>query len=133
MPAAHKDAQRNRGQHKDDGTPRRHARKHRGCAPRTKRRLATGGAEGRRKIGALSVLEKHHDDKDRAYDDVDEGDKANQHFLEPEILSERLVRKGGFEPPRLSAPPPQDGVSASSTTSAACNLIKSQDLAILSL
>jgi hypothetical protein len=29
-----------------------------------------------------------------------------------------LVRKGGFEPPRLSAPPPQDGVSASSTTSA---------------
>ena len=29
-----------------------------------------------------------------------------------------LVRKGGFEPPCLSAPPPQDGVSASSTTSA---------------
>ena len=37
-----------------------------------------------------------------------------------------MVRKGGFEPPRLSAPPPQDGVSASSTTSAlesrACEL-----------
>src|SRR5216684_8285348 len=33
-----------------------------------------------------------------------------------------MVRKGGFEPPRLSAPPPQDGVSASSTTSAAYNL-----------
>src|SRR5208283_2478059 len=33
-----------------------------------------------------------------------------------------LVRKGGFEPPRLSAPPPQDGVSASSTTSAGCTL-----------
>ncbi len=32
----------------------------------------------------------------------------------------KLVRKGGFEPPRLSAPPPQDGVSASSTTSALC-------------
>ena len=31
---------------------------------------------------------------------------------------QKLVRKGGFEPPRLSAPPPQDGVSASSTTSA---------------
>jgi hypothetical protein len=29
-----------------------------------------------------------------------------------------LERTGGFEPPRLSAPPPQDGVSASSTTSA---------------
>jgi hypothetical protein len=28
------------------------------------------------------------------------------------------VRKGGFEPPRLTAPPPQDGASASSATSA---------------
>jgi hypothetical protein len=34
------------------------------------------------------------------------------------ITALKLVRKGGFEPPRLSAPPPQDGVSASSTTSA---------------
>ena len=33
-----------------------------------------------------------------------------------------MVRKGGFEPPRLSAPPPQDGVSASSTTSALCRI-----------
>jgi hypothetical protein len=32
------------------------------------------------------------------------------------------VREGGFEPPRLSAPPPQDGVSASSTTPARQNL-----------
>jgi hypothetical protein len=29
-----------------------------------------------------------------------------------------MVRKGGFEPPRLTAPPPQDGASASSATSA---------------
>src|ERR1017187_377305 len=29
-----------------------------------------------------------------------------------------VVRKGGFEPPRLTAPPPQDGASASSATSA---------------
>jgi hypothetical protein len=29
-----------------------------------------------------------------------------------------LVRKGGLEPPCLSAPPPQDGVSANFTTSA---------------
>src|SRR5581483_6473575 len=35
-----------------------------------------------------------------------------------------MVRKGGFEPPRLSAPPPQDGVSASSTTSADVLTIK---------
>src|SRR3990170_2243799 len=34
------------------------------------------------------------------------------------LISERLVRKGGFEPPRLTAPPPQDGASASSATSA---------------
>src|SRR3954466_2816397 len=34
-----------------------------------------------------------------------------------------LVRKGGFEPPRLSAPPPQDGVSANSTTSARRNIL----------
>ena len=30
----------------------------------------------------------------------------------------QLVREGGFEPPRLAAPPPQDGVSANSTTPA---------------
>ena len=30
----------------------------------------------------------------------------------------KLVRKGGLEPPCLSAPPPQDGVSANFTTSA---------------
>ena len=40
-----------------------------------------------------------------------------------------MVRKGGFEPPRLSAPPPQDGVSASSTTSARCKLLMINDLA----
>src|ERR1700680_2591108 len=37
----------------------------------------------------------------------------------------KLVRKGGFEPPRLSAPPPQDGVSASSTTSARARRLRS--------
>ncbi len=34
------------------------------------------------------------------------------------ILRYSLVPKGGLEPPRVSPPPPQDGVSASSTTSA---------------
>ncbi len=29
-----------------------------------------------------------------------------------------MVPKGGLEPPRVAPPPPQDGVSASSTTSA---------------
>src|SRR6516225_4580224 len=46
--------------------------------------------------------------------------------------SERLtvVRKGGLEPPCLTAPPPQDGVSANSTTSARCNLPVIKTLAI---
>ena len=33
-----------------------------------------------------------------------------------------MVRKGGLEPPCLSAPPPQDGVSANFTTSALKNI-----------
>jgi len=33
-------------------------------------------------------------------------------------LRNGVVRKGGLEPPCLAAPPPQDGVSANSTTSA---------------
>ena len=40
------------------------------------------------------------------------------------------MRKGGFEPPRLSAPPPQDGVSASSTTSAKKNCFTYNALAL---
>jgi len=39
-----------------------------------------------------------------------------------------MVRKGGLEPPCLSAPPPQDGVSANFTTSALKNHFKSNSL-----
>src|ERR1700730_9086632 len=39
-----------------------------------------------------------------------------------------LVRKGGFEPPRLTAPPPQDGASASSATSARGKVKKSKQV-----
>jgi hypothetical protein len=35
-----------------------------------------------------------------------------------ETKEEKMVRKVGFEPTRLAAPPPQDGASASSATSA---------------
>ena len=42
--------------------------------------------------------------------------RRKQNNIEMEDV--KMVREGGFEPPRLSAPPPQDGVSASSTTSA---------------
>ncbi len=43
--------------------------------------------------------------------------------LGTEFPEEILVRKVGFEPTCLSAPPPQDGVSASSTTSAAEKIV----------
>ncbi len=33
-------------------------------------------------------------------------------------MDDKKMRKAGFEPARLTPPPPQDGVSASSTTSA---------------
>src|SRR5208337_4065518 len=44
-------------------------------------------------------------------------------FLASSRGRQAMVRKGGFEPPCLSAPPPQDGVSANSTTSARFRLI----------
>ena len=34
------------------------------------------------------------------------------------LITNNFMPKAGFEPARLAAPPPQDGVSASSTTSA---------------
>jgi Protein of unknown function (DUF1186) len=46
------------------------------------------------------------------------------------LIIKTMVRKGGFEPPRLSAPPPQDGVSASSTTSAGSKLHVVNNLAM---
>src|SRR5205814_10306490 len=71
-------------------------------------------------------------DDEKTDQDVDSGDDVDHKFNvflssmanRPEARFARIsggkcmVRKGGFEPPRLSAPPPQDGVSASSTTSA---------------
>jgi hypothetical protein len=42
----------------------------------------------------------------------------NHEAKRDENNGDMLVRKGGFEPPRLTAPPPQDGASASSATSA---------------
>src|SRR5207247_9987332 len=38
-------------------------------------------------------------------------------------VSQRIMPKAGLEPARLAAPPPQDGVSANSTTSAKCLLL----------
>jgi hypothetical protein len=61
----------------------------------------------------------------KKHTNVDDGEKNNHEVNGLPFLRDinpgvklNMVRKGGFEPPRLSAPPPQDGVSASSTTSA---------------
>jgi hypothetical protein len=45
------------------------------------------------------------------------------------LMVNRLkMRKAGFEPARLSPPPPQDGVSTSSTTSAFDILASKEDI-----
>src|SRR5215475_4990964 len=47
-------------------------------------------------------------------------ERRDQPIISMLLVIKVLVRKGGLEPPCLSAPPPQDGVSANSTTSALC-------------
>src|SRR5262249_8043091 len=69
-------------------------------------------------LSALAVLQQYHHDQDCAYKYVNYGCQDDEHFDSQKSFQILMVRKGGFEPPRLSAPPPQDGVSASSTTSA---------------
>jgi Protein of unknown function (DUF1186) len=78
------------------------------------------------------------DDIKQAYEDglVDPGYIGYQNgitngiILPILLIIKTMVRKGGFEPPRLSAPPPQDGVSASSTTSAGSKLHVVNNLAM---
>src|SRR5205807_6195576 len=82
-----------------------------------KGRLAAHAAKGGGNVDALAVLQQHHYDQHHADKYVNHGNKSNQHSVSVRPFK-ILVRKGGFEPPRLSAPPPQDGVSASFTTSA---------------
>ena len=95
----------------------------------TERGLAAHAAESRRDVAALAALQQHDDDQEKAHNNVNCVNQANQIRHAMTIQAglaglpisngmNTLVRKGGFEPPRLSAPPPQDGVSASSTTSA---------------
>src|SRR5215510_11818755 len=111
-------SQRNRGNHEDDGTPGRDLGEQGSGAARAKGRLAAHAAKGGGNISALAVLQQHNDDQDHANDHMNGGEKNNEHAALKIPFKLLLVRKGGFEPPRLSAPPPQDGVSASSTTSA---------------
>ena len=103
-----------------------------GRSPWPKGGLAPLSAERGRNVAALAALQQHNHDDEKTDQDVDSGDDVDHKFNvslsstvnRPEARFARIsggksmVRKGGFEPPRLSAPPPQDGVSASSTTSA---------------
>jgi hypothetical protein len=110
--------QRDGRQHENDGAPGRELGEQRGRSAGAKCRLAADAAERRGNVSTFAVLQQHNQNEHRAYDHVNDGNQPNKpHGLE-KILSKILVRKGGFEPPRLTAPPPQDGVSASSTTSA---------------
>src|SRR5438876_6950931 len=49
--------------------------------------------------------------------------KAQRQDASKRFIVNNLVPKAGPEPARLAAPPPQDGVSANSTTSAKCLLL----------
>src|SRR5215467_4719669 len=119
--------QRDGGDHERHGRPRGGLRQGAGCSPWTECGLAALASKGRGDVAALAALQKHDDDDEETDQDVNGGDEVN-HSLWFFLNARRfegctrgtnfMVRKGGFEPPRLSAPPPQDGVSASSTTSA---------------
>jgi hypothetical protein len=114
------DGKRDGGQHKEDRRNGSGFGKRRGCAARTKRGLAALSAESRGDVSGLTALQQDNDNQKQTYHYMDDGDE-DDHGVKTVLKFFRmiaLVRKGGFEPPRLSAPPPQDGVSASSTTSA---------------
>ena len=125
-----KDRQSDRCDHEENSRPGGCLGKSGGCAARTECGLAAHATESSGDIAALAALEQHHDNQKETDQDVHGVDQTNQPAheltnqtgLRPAFLVFDsygfLVRKGGFEPPRLSAPPPQDGVSASSTTSA---------------
>ena len=120
------DRKRDRGQHEDNRRPRGGLRKGSGRATWAEGRLTTLAAEGGGNVATLTALQQNDHDQKEANRDMNERHQVNHVVDKPNRPSGRpllfkikaLVRKGGFEPPRLSAPPPQDGVSASSTTSA---------------
>ena len=114
------DRERDRGQHEYDGGDSGCLGKSSGCTTRTECRLTALSAKGCGNIASFAALQQHNHDQKQANDYVNYRNESHQHGNEsPKMFRmSAMVRKGGFEPPRLAAPPPQDGVSASSTTSA---------------
>ncbi len=128
--AAGKDGERDRCDHEQNGRPGCGFAQDRSGATGAKGGLAACSAECGGDISALPALEQDDDDDKQTDDDVDDGNKNCEHFrpigrttgakfkILPKFRGIIMVRKGGLEPPCLSAPPPQDGVSANFTTSA---------------
>jgi hypothetical protein len=120
------DRQRDRRHHKNDSRPGCCLGQRRGCSPRPESCLTAHAPERGSDVSAFSALQQHHNDQKQANNNVNDGNEYDHSVKSGSESagfvssrnSQMMVRKGGFEPPRLSAPPPQDGVSASSTTSA---------------
>jgi hypothetical protein len=125
--------QRNRSDQKCDSRPGGCTGKCAGSAAGTECGLAALSAERGRNVATGAALQQYNDDNKETNKNMDDGNQCNHELNSyfrgqtsrtfrlpncPMTLQKSMVRKGGFEPPRLSAPPPQDGVSASSTTSA---------------
>src|SRR5215813_10808473 len=93
----------NRCQHKRHCGPGCRLRKRAGRTARSKCRLATLAAECGRNVTALAALQQYNHDDEKTNNNVNRVNEADNHEFEV-FRSENLVRKGGFEPPRLSAP-----------------------------
>src|SRR6185312_5731733 len=88
-------------------------------ATRPKGGLAAHAAESRGDVARLAALQQDDGDQKKADQNVQQGNEKTHATLSSMLLNLRnLVRKAGLEPACLAAPPPQDGVSASFTTSA---------------
>jgi multidrug resistance protein, MATE family len=121
------DRQCDRCKHERDSRPSGHLRQNASRTARSKSCLAALPPKCRGNVAAGSTLQQNDNDDEETDQDMDGCDQIDHlglFFLKKIFRlrwlgsDEIVVRKGGFEPPRLSAPPPQDGVSASSTTSA---------------
>ena len=129
-PALGENRKRDRSYHEKDRRPRCRLGQSRGGSAGTECCLAAHATrEGSGDVAALAALQQYDDNEEQGNNNVNNRNECNEHVENPAsrfarssnlLLGEigAMVRKGGFEPPRLSAPPPQDGVSASSTTSA---------------
>lgn len=112
----HEDGKPDRGNHEDDGAPGGDTGEQVGGGARSEGCLGALAAEGSGEIGTLALLKKDDPDQEQTnkYVHYDKQINHSVAFLSRTLnkLVDILVRKRGLEPLCLSAPPPQDGVSA---------------------